>query len=239
VRGLSRLAPRRHVMSMVDWLFRADLTRLANKYHTDKGTRFYGGHHYTRFYHQFLSHLRHRPITFLEIGLRHPGNHDASATPSLRMWRDYFSKAQLIGFDIDDFSRVSLPNCCILQGDMGSREDLSKLFALGPFDVVIDDGSHASAHQQIALACLFPHLKSGGFYFIEDLNWRPSALERADVPLTQILLRQKCFASPVITSAEAQYLASNIDTIQLFDTRNVDNQHYRFDALGVIKKVNS
>src|SRR5205807_591636 len=104
-----------------------------------------------------------------------------------------------------------------------SREDLSQLFALGPFDVVIDDASHASAHQQIALACLFPHVVPGGFYFIEDLHWQPASLERVDVPQTRTLLRLKCFESPVITGGEAQFLAANVDSIQLFDSCDIYN----------------
>jgi hypothetical protein len=152
------------------------------------------------------------------------------------MWRDYFPYARLIGFDIDDFGSVSLSNCRILQGDMSSREDLSQLFALGPFDIVIDDASHASAHQQIALACLFPHVTPGGLFFIEDLNWQPQELERADVPQTRTLLRRKCFESPVITGAEAQFLAANIESVQLFDTRDKFNLDKR-DALGLLTKV--
>src|SRR5262245_40258460 len=200
----SSLALRGRIESVIDWAFPADeLTQLANRYGSDKGTRAFGRHCYTRIYHQLFAHLRHRPITVLEIGLRHPFEHRNAATPSLRMWRDYFSCARLIGFDIDDFSSVSLSNCRILQGDMSSREDLSQLFALGPFDIVIDDASHASAHQQVALACLFPHVAPGGFYVIEDLNWQPPGLERADVPQTRTLLRRKSFESPVITGAEA------------------------------------
>jgi hypothetical protein len=36
------------------------------------------------------------------------------------------------------------------------------------FDVIIDDASHASHHQQIMLSKMFYQLKSGGYYFIED-----------------------------------------------------------------------
>ena len=191
----SRLAIRRRIESVIDWAFPADeLTRLANKYGTSKGNRAFGGHYYTRIYHQLFADLRNRPITLLEIGLQHPSDHRDAAIPSFRMWRDYFPWARLIGFDIDDFSSISFSNCRILQGDMSSRDDLSQLFALGPFDIVIDDASHASAHQQIALACLFPHVTPGGFYFIEDLHWQPlTTLERADVPQTRALLRRKCF----------------------------------------------
>jgi hypothetical protein len=237
----SRLAIRRRVIrpieNVIDWAFPPDeLTRLANKYGSDKGNRVFGRHYYTRIYHHFFAHLRHQPITLLEIGLRHIFEHREATTPSLRTWRDYFSSARLIGFDIADFSSVSLSNCRILQGDMSSRQDLSQLFALGPFDIVIDDASHASAHQQIALACLFPHVKPGGFYFIEDLNWQPSALERADVPQTRTLLRQKCFESPVITAAEAQFLGANLGSIQLFNTRDIYNLN-KSDALGLLTKI--
>ncbi len=210
------------------------LTRLANQYGTDKGNQEFGRHYYTRVYHQLFAPLRDRPITLLEIGLRHPDEHrDSVVAPSLRMWRDYFPYARLIGFDIADFSNVSLPNCRILQGDMSSRENLSHLFALGPFDIVIDDGSHASTHQQIALACLFPYVTPGGFYFIEDLHWQPLALERADVPQTRTLLRQKCFESPVITSAEARFLAANVESVQLFDSCDIYNLDRR-DVLGTL-----
>src|SRR5262249_8367939 len=233
----SRLAIRRSIESVIDWAFPIDeLTRLANEYGSDKGNRVFGRHYYTRIYHRILAHLRHEPITLLEIGLRHLFDHRVPLAPSLRMWRDYFPAARLIGFDIDDFSGMSLPNCRILQGDMSSREDLSQLFALGPFDIIIDDGSHASAHQQIALAVLFPQVKPGGFYFIEDLHWQPQALERADVPQTRVLLRRKCFDSPVITHEEAQFLAGSVESVQLFNTRDAYNWDKR-DALGLLKKI--
>jgi hypothetical protein len=212
-----------------------ELTQLANKYGTNKGNQAFNRHYYTRIYHQLFAHLRHQPITLLEIGLQRPDDKRDAASPSLRMWRDYFPYARLIGFDINSFSSVSLSNCRILQGDMSSRRDLSQLFALGPFDIVIDDASHASAHQQIALACLFPHVTPGGFYFIEDLHWQPSTLERADVPQTRTLLRRKCFESPVITAAEAQFLAANVDSVQLFDTCDADNLD-KSDALGFLTK---
>jgi hypothetical protein len=230
------LAFRRRVESAIDWAFSDELTRIANHYGSDKGNRAFGRHYYTRIYHQFFAHLRHLPITLLEIGLQHPSDHREAVAPSIRMWRDYFPNARLIGFDIDDFSSVSLSNCQVLQGDMSSREDLSQLLALGSFDIVIDDGSHASAHQQIALASIFPHVAPGGLYFIEDLHWQPQALERPDVPQTRTLLRQKHFGSPVITDEEAQFLSENVHSVEFFNTRDVYAQDKR-DALGLIRKI--
>src|SRR5262245_9400589 len=80
-----------------DWTFPTDeLTRLANQYGSDKGNQAFGRHYYTRFYNQLFALLRDRPITLLEIGLRHPNEHREGVALSLRMWRDFFPCAQLI-----------------------------------------------------------------------------------------------------------------------------------------------
>jgi hypothetical protein len=40
----------------------------------------------------------------------------------------------------------------------------------GPFDVIVDDGSHINAHVRASFAALFDHhLVSGGLYVIEDM----------------------------------------------------------------------
>ena len=41
----------------------------------------------------------------------------------------------------------------------------------GPFDLIIDDGSHVNAHILASFNALFgDYLKPGGFYVIEDLD---------------------------------------------------------------------
>ena len=45
-------------------------------------------------------------------------------------------------------------------------------------DIIVDDASHASHHQQFGFLELFPRLKSGGLYIIEDLRWQPNMMER-------------------------------------------------------------
>jgi hypothetical protein len=56
---------------------------------TDKGSTTHG---YPRHYDRILGHLRHEPITLLEIGI-FPG-------ASLRMWSRYFDVATIVGADI-------------------------------------------------------------------------------------------------------------------------------------------
>ncbi|HEY2766460.1 MAG TPA: hypothetical protein VGJ13_20985 [Pseudonocardiaceae bacterium] len=40
----------------------------------------------------------------------------------------------------------------------------------GPLDIVIDDGSHISKHVIGSFDALFPHVRPGGLYVIEDLQ---------------------------------------------------------------------
>ena len=73
---------------------------------------------------------------------------------------------------------MTLPRTQILRGDQGKVEDLQQIVsACSRFDIIIDDGSHASYHQQLTMATLFPHLASRGLYIIEDLNSQPEPLE--------------------------------------------------------------
>jgi hypothetical protein len=157
------------------------------------------------------------------------------------MWREYFPRVRLFGFDINDFSMVALPNCTIFRGNMGSREDLGGMArsVATPFDIIVEDGSHASHHQQIALATLFPFVAAGGLYIIEDLHWQPAAIEKIAIPKTRFLCRDfkssGTIRSPVITGGESAYLAESIESIELFDSMNrfnVDNK----DGLAVITK---
>jgi hypothetical protein len=156
------------------------LTRLAARYKSDKGVTVFPFHGYTVEYAKLFKELRHRPISILEIGLARRTDRKALGIvcPSLSMWAEYFRHAQIYGFDIDDFSSVNLPRTTIFRGDQGSSADLLVVASQCPmFDVIIDDGSHASYHQQVSLRTLFPFLRSGGLYVIEDLHWQPTDLE--------------------------------------------------------------
>jgi len=225
-----------------------DLTALANRHGSDKGTAAFERHAYTRMYSLLFSPLRQRNLRLLEIGLLHEGNAAWSApgggnggdAPSLRLWRDYFPNATLFGFDIADFSAIRIPGCTVFRGDAGSRTDLAALVAQtgGRFDIVIDDASHASPHQQIALAALFPHVVPGGLYIVEDLHWQPKDLETPEVPKTVDLLRRlevgMTIASPAITPDERDYIVAHAASVRLFDS--AAGRGDCRDALAIIEK---
>lgn len=179
-----------------------NLTLLANKFRSDKGTR-YGAvigapaHKYTYLYDLVFFALKHKELNFLEMGLAVGGPELGGqidrhvVSPSVEMWMEYFSKANIFGFDISDFSHLDSQRFRFVRGDLGSRDDLMRLCSEVPdLDVIIDDASHASYHQQLALRYLWKKLSPGGLYVIEDLNWQPTSLEARlpMVPKTALIL---------------------------------------------------
>lgn len=144
------------------------LIDLARKYGTDKTV-------YAPFYDILLQPHRVEIKRVLEIGIgtvqtmQHVENYVPGA--SLRMWRDYFPNAQIIGIDIDseavEQARGERIETLITDGANAIQlENLAK--SVGEFDLIVDDGSHNPRHQAIAAKALSPYLSANGFYIIED-----------------------------------------------------------------------
>lgn len=170
-----------------------NLTQLANKYGSDKGTlEQVGGHRYTYLYDLLFGPLRDSPISLLELGLARGGPEVGGPiersimSPSVSMWLEYFPSASIVGFDISDFSQMAGERFTFVRGDQGIEDDIRALTRVKQeYDVIIDDLSHASYHQQLAFKVLFPALAAGGLYLIEDLHWQPEfELGLAKVPKT-------------------------------------------------------
>jgi hypothetical protein len=141
-----------------------DLTSLAKIYKTDK----WGYHYYTPVYEQWFQPLRYKQVRLLEIGVggyakpHHGGN-------SLRMWKRYFPEGQITGLDLYDKSALRERRIDIEQGDQANPEFLAQLMRRrGPFDIIIDDGSHMQSHILASFETLFPLMPAGGIYVIED-----------------------------------------------------------------------
>jgi SAM-dependent methyltransferase len=145
-----------------------ELDELARQYKTDKCSEAVtplSPKGYARQYSYYLSHLRHEPIRLLEIGI--------GQGASLKMWEAYFTQAEIVGIDIgEDCRRFESERAKVFIGDQGDRLFLRSVLdkAGGPFDVIIDDGSHLMHHHRIAFDELFPALRPGGVYVIEDLH---------------------------------------------------------------------
>jgi hypothetical protein len=136
------------------------LDALAVHYGTDKSSKIHG---YTRIYETHLAGWKYRPVRLLEIGVGSGG--------SLRMWSDYFPNGQIFGLDCRASSQPADERIKVFQGSQADGATLDRLAAVaGPFDVIIDDGSHRWSEQILALERLYPRLAPGGLYAIEDLH---------------------------------------------------------------------
>jgi hypothetical protein len=140
------------------------LTRAAIRHGSDK----FGGHLYTPVYHELFRHLRELPIRILEIGV---GGYQSpkSGGSSLRMWADYFPFAQIVGLDLEHKELDISPRVRIVQGSQVDRQILDYLCKEhGPFDIVIDDGSHYVPHMKESFYHLYPKMAENGIYVVED-----------------------------------------------------------------------
>lgn len=148
----------------------SDLDALARRYGTDKSSL---GHGYTTFYARHFKARRSAARMVLEIGVggvtSGRGYETTAGGQSLRMWRDYFPKAIIVGIDIHP-KTVSDDRIIFEQGDQSDQAFLAKLVSrYAPFDVVIDDGSHVGRDVNASFDGLWDAVNPGGFYVIEDL----------------------------------------------------------------------
>jgi demethylmacrocin O-methyltransferase len=88
---------------------------------------------------------------------------------SLRMWKKYFPFGTIYSIDIFDKSFHEENRIKIFKGSQVDEEFLQGLVNVtGPLDIIIDDGSHINEHAIKSFKILFPSLKIGGLYVIED-----------------------------------------------------------------------
>jgi hypothetical protein len=152
----------RRFARLAGWLG-ADLNLLAALYGTDK----YGEHDYTPVYQELMRPWRGKPVRLLEVGVG--GYSGTLGGESLRMWESYFRRGRIYGIDLYDKSALSGGRVKVFQCSQVDAPQLSTLAReLGPFDFIIDDGSHMNAHQIETFGILWPHLKDGGAYVVED-----------------------------------------------------------------------
>jgi hypothetical protein len=132
----------------------ASLTEIADHYGTDKGSL---KHNYAAVYERVLGSLVGRECSLLEIGV--------ACGASLKMWSHWLPRAKVTGVDIRPECEAlcgGWPNISIVNAD-ATREVIG-----GPYDVIIDDGSHVPSHIVDTFRLYWPLLKSGGVYCIED-----------------------------------------------------------------------
>ena len=169
----------------------------------------------------------------LEIGVFHGG--------SLRMWKEFFHPDSIIvGIDIDKSCKaheIADKNVFVRIGSQADPNFLAEINGeFGPFDIILDDGSHKTHHQIISFGALFrPALNDGGCYMVEDVHtnyW----IKHVDSPETFIdlskqmidMLHEPYFDRKetnfrhehpdALKSLELSYLSANLGSISFYDS---------------------
>ena len=143
-----------------------DLKKLATIWWVDK----WNDHWYVEHYQKYFQPLRKRKLNIFEIGVGGYGN-PAAGGASLRMWKYYFPRSRIFSIDIYDKHLLEEKRIKIFKGSQSDRKSLEDIFQqIGSLDIIIDDGSHINEDIVNTFKILFPLLKSGGIYVVEDIQ---------------------------------------------------------------------
>jgi len=194
------------------------LHEILKPYHTDKGLNGFG-----LIYESYFSPLRDKEINFLEIGV------SLWRGSSLRVFKEYFTKANVIGMDVNSIIGWDESNNFFL-GDQTVPDHLDRIIKkFKNFDVIIDDGSHFQWDITFSLNYLFPYLNSGGVYIIEDIcskdnlekgdDWWGGRRKDMDAAVDVVCYnytKTEKWESSYLSDAENDYLTSNIEKIDYY-----------------------
>ncbi|MFC3691127.1 class I SAM-dependent methyltransferase [Chenggangzhangella methanolivorans] len=120
---------------------------------------------YIPVYERHVARFQNRSITMLEIGVNRGG--------SLQMWKRYLGPyATIVGVDIaekcKEFEEDQIYVRIGSQADTAFLDEICEEF--GPFDVILDDGSHINDHQVVTIEHLYNRLTPEGVYLVEDTH---------------------------------------------------------------------
>lgn len=121
-------------------------------------------HDYCQKYERYLHLDRLAELRVLEIGVQEGA--------SVAAWREFFENSTIVGIDINPkCSRFHAPENRV-HIEIGSQYDENFLRSVaakyGPFDLIIDDGSHLQKHVIYTFGVLWPTVRPGGVYVVED-----------------------------------------------------------------------
>jgi SAM-dependent methyltransferase len=174
---------------------------------------------YLPIYEQLLGPMRKEAFTLLELGVW--------SGHSLRMWRDAFPRATVVGVDLAPPDLTLGPRVHVIQGDQADAELMQRVrdeVAPAGFDVIVDDASHIGITTARSVQVLYGrHLRAGGIYVIED--WGTGYL-----PDWQD-------GGRMTSRLDVDQLDSASTALQLGSPRPIHMPSHDLGAVGVVKRL--
>ncbi|KAL7524246.1 hypothetical protein ACHAWF_000877, partial [Thalassiosira exigua] len=138
--------------------------------YTYKSDKSRDDHGYTKLYDMIFSPIRGSVKNITEVGI--------AAGQSLQAWYRYFPHAEIHAFDVletpapvqENLDRMPRVHPHIVNLLDAGNDPVALGFVPESMDIIIEDGPHTSRSQQQFLTTLFPLLKPGGYYVIEDVG---------------------------------------------------------------------
>jgi len=124
-----------------------------------------------------------KPRTMVELGIYNGGSaalFSQLATPEKFVVVDIGAGCEPLDRFLDrhDLRGTVVPYFGVDQADTGRLDEIMAAEFDGPVDLVIDDASHLEAETRTSFNRLFPHVRPGGAYVIEDWGWAHTGLPR-------------------------------------------------------------
>ncbi len=139
-----------------------ELCDIATRHGTDKAPFGWG---YTTSYSRWLADRRGEIKTVLEVGVFRGA--------SLRTWRDFFPDAMVYGIDNDATCTVTgedrIKTFCV-DGYLEETYAGPMMQEIGELDLFVDDALHYGEPQLKLFSWVWPHMRHGGVYAIEEVR---------------------------------------------------------------------
>ena len=133
---------------------------------TDKETN----HHYGDAYESLFNGMvgREEVKLMMEVGIA-----DGS---SLLAWSEVFPNATCVGMDIHHADKAHGERIEFHYGDQRSKEHCERAAAGRQFDFIVEDATHSLANTLLTMYWLWPFVKPGGIYVVEE--WEGASGDR-------------------------------------------------------------
>jgi len=175
--------------------FDSEINTLCEKYGSDKGESTneikpysWLAHNYADIY-ELIFKLKKEDVKLLiECGIgtnnpNIPSSMGIKGKPgaSLRMWRDFFPNANIIGVDIDENILFSENRIQTFQCDQTNKLSINQFIVNANLkknssDIIIDDGLHEFEAGKVFFENTIDYLSNNGFYIIEDVSLKDMIL---------------------------------------------------------------
>lgn len=195
------------------------LTKIANKYGTDRGTECGERHGYTEIYDQYFKPYKGKTPVILELG--------SYQGAGIKTYNEYFKGDCLIyAFDcnmsyLQGRGVEEMSNVVLYKGDVSVRYGVQQFVEFlkeqgVKFDIIIDDCSHQAPHQSYTLYELMPFMNVGGIYIIEDLHTH--VWEDPKYSLLYSLMFNQRYQ--YLTESESDEIKESIDGVEIYTKHN-------------------